>query len=627
MEIVIRFQWTALFVGLASLVAVGELKETLPPLEAGKMPSSVEELWQGFDPRAEPLDVEVLKGWEEDGVVFRVLRYRIGVFKGKKAMMAGIFGYPKGAKNLPGLVQIHGGGQYADHKAVLTNAKRGYATISISWAGRISAPEYRVGPAEVKLFWEGKTDDPRYRVTTDWGVLDGYHAPSRNAGNVFPKLMDPAPWTLDPVKSPRNNGWFLCTLGARRALTFLEQQPQVDPKRLGVYGHSMGGKLTVLTTGSDDRVKAAAPSCGGVSDRYNKDPLFRATIGDDAYLKRVTCPIFFLSPANDFHGRINDLQQALFEIESLDVRMTCAPHHNHQDTSGYEVATQLWFDQHLKGDFETPERPTTKLMLRDQRRPRLILNPDRSTEILAVDVYYSQQGEMGDGPGNMNNTKSRFWYHVKAPPGKGDWMADIPFVDPERPLWIYANVSYPLEKEIFGAGYYYGIYSANHFTISSPMTMLDSQRLKKLGVANTFKTSTIIEDFGEDWEKEWFTYREMEWGRKTHKVYEPRWHAPDGAKLAFEVRAEEANTLVIGIDHFACEVQIEGGKEWISVELKPEQFANADGESLSGWKGIRELRYGANDILRSKKRGRKTRKSLGGPWKGRQPELRKLRWK
>ena len=259
-------------------------------------PQTLEELWAGYDPRAESLDVEVLKEWEEDGVVMRVVRYRIGIFKGQKAMMAAIYGFPKGGTDLPGLVNIHGGGQYADSNAVLTNAKRGYATITIAWAGRISSPEYRVSPNEVKLFWEGKTEDPRYRITTDWGALDGYHAPSRNPRNVFPTIPAPEPWTLDPVPSPRNNGWFLCTLGARRALTFLERQPEVDRERLGVYGHSMGGKLTVLTVGSDSRVKAAAPSCGGMSDRYNKDPLFRATLGDDVYLRNIRCPIIFLRP-------------------------------------------------------------------------------------------------------------------------------------------------------------------------------------------------------------------------------------------------------------------------------------------------------------------------------------------
>lgn len=159
------------------------------------------------------------------------------------------------------------------------------------------------------------------------------------------------------------------------------------------------------------------------------------------------------------------------------------------------------------------------------------------------------------------------------------------------------------------------------------MTMLDSDRLKKLGVADTFKTSTVIEDFAKDWEKEWFTYREKEWARKTHKVYEPRWKAPEGAKLTFEVRSEEANTLVVGIDHFAIVVKLDGGNEWQMVQLEPFQFKDAEGGVLDNWQGIKELRYAPIDILRSKKRGSKNSKTLGGSWKGRPPELRNLHWK
>ena len=92
----------------------------------------------------------------------------------------------------------------------------------------------------------------------------------------------------------------------------------------------MGGKLTVMIAGSDNRVKAAAPSCGGISDRYTNDELHLATVSDPPSLKRITCPIIFLSPANDFHGRINDLSTAINEIKSQDWRVSCSPHHNHQ---------------------------------------------------------------------------------------------------------------------------------------------------------------------------------------------------------------------------------------------------------------------------------------------------------
>jgi dipeptidyl aminopeptidase/acylaminoacyl peptidase len=53
-------------------------------------------------------------------------------------------------------------------------------------------------------------------------------------------------------------------------LTFLERRPEVDPQRLGVEGHSMGGKLTVMVAGIDPRVQAAAPSCGGTADAPQK---------------------------------------------------------------------------------------------------------------------------------------------------------------------------------------------------------------------------------------------------------------------------------------------------------------------------------------------------------------------
>ncbi|MDA3923310.1 MAG: hypothetical protein PF904_01255 [Kiritimatiellae bacterium] len=39
-------------------------------------------------------------------------------------------------------------------------------------------------------------------------------------------------------------------------------------------------------------------------------------------------------------------------------------------------------------------------------------------------------------------------------PHFGDsWSADLPLLDTKRPLWVYANVHYSLEKPITGAGY------------------------------------------------------------------------------------------------------------------------------------------------------------------------------
>ena len=615
------------FIGCS--VASGRAPETLPLLTDGEAPTNFAEMWEGFDPRAEPLAVETIKEWEEDDVVLRIVRFQIGVFKGQKARLAAIYGFPKNRsesrKALPGLVQIHGGGQYADHKACLLNAKRGYATVSIAWAGRISAPGYRVSPSEVKLFWDGKTDDAAYRLTTDWGAVDGYHAPGRNAGNSFPSAKAAA-WTLDTVESPRNSGWFLCAVAARRALTFLEEQPEVDPDKLGVYGHSMGGKLTVMTA-VDARVKAAAPSCGGISDRDNASLLFRSTLGDDVSLKELSCPIIFLSPANDFHGRIGDLADAVTEISSRQWRVTCSPHHNHQDTAEYEVATVLWFDEHLKGTFAFPKTPDSALELDTADGvPTLTVRPDPAHPILSVDVFYTQQGGRDETSTDRENTMHRFWHHAKATESNDRWTATLPLPHADRPLWVYANVRYPLERPVTGAGYYYGSYMAKSFNVSSLLQRATPEELAAAGVRATLAPSLLIEDFGGDWEKEWFTYKPEEWARATHKVYSDAWKAPEKAKLGLEVRSAEQNELIVMIDEHVAEVKLTGGVNWQRIVFSPGDFENLAGERLGGWGNIRRLKLSPSERLRPKRGSTRKSRIVGKDWRGTKPEFRELRW-
>tara|TARA_B100000161_G_C33221423_1_gene268663 strand:- start:205 stop:456 length:252 start_codon:yes stop_codon:yes gene_type:complete len=53
------------------------IAEILPPLSENNAPQTWNEAWTGFDPRKEPLDVEIFKECQEDGVVIRLLRYQI----------------------------------------------------------------------------------------------------------------------------------------------------------------------------------------------------------------------------------------------------------------------------------------------------------------------------------------------------------------------------------------------------------------------------------------------------------------------------------------------------------------------------------------------------------------------
>lgn len=591
-------------------------------------PQTVAELWAGFDPTAEPLDTEILHQWEEDGVTLRVVRYRVGIFKGETAMVAGVYGFPTGQTNLPGLLNIHGGGQFADYKSCLTNAKRGYATLTVAWAGRIGAPGYTVGPAEMQLFFDDATGDPNYKVTTDWGPLEGYHAPNRFAGSTNVSDLLPADWTFDDVESPRNNTWFLWTMAARRGLTFLEQQPEVDGARLGVYGHSMGGKLTVMTAGSDDRVKAAAPSCGGVSDN-DKAPYYDATIGDFPYLERISCPVFFLKPANDFHSHIADVPASIDAVEPNDWRVTTSPHHNHQDTARYSVATQLWMDQHLKAGSALPDSPELQLALDNQSGvPSVSITGDISSQVQSVEVYYTQQGEDAGETHSFGDFAFRHWHSATVQGGNGLWTAELPVHSVDEPLWVFANVSYGLDSAITGAGYYYNSYTADSFVLSTPLEMAASAELQAASVSATFPATPLIEDFQGDWQQEWFNYSDDPnvWQTTTHKVNDPVYAAPQYSKLAFEVRSEEANTLVVRLNDAAVEVELPGGPEWQEIVLYPLDFETALGTWAFDWEEAKELEFSHYEAVASYTPGGGTM-VVGNPvWNGTAPEFRDLHW-
>ena len=106
-------------------------------VDSPAIPQNLDELWAGyadFD-RATPLESETLKEWEQDGVVCRVVRYQVGVFKGAPARVAGFYAFPRGATNLPAILQLHGGGQSANFDGALADARRGYAHLSLNWGG------------------------------------------------------------------------------------------------------------------------------------------------------------------------------------------------------------------------------------------------------------------------------------------------------------------------------------------------------------------------------------------------------------------------------------------------------------------------------------------------------------
>ena len=118
-----------LLVSALSFASTALAAESLPPITDGKRPQTVDELWAGYDPSAEPLDVKVIREWDEvvngKKVKLQMLTFKVGTFKGKDSRIAAYFAWPVEAEGkIPGLVEIHGGGQRARKAPVLADAAK-----------------------------------------------------------------------------------------------------------------------------------------------------------------------------------------------------------------------------------------------------------------------------------------------------------------------------------------------------------------------------------------------------------------------------------------------------------------------------------------------------------------------
>ncbi|NQT85173.1 acetylxylan esterase [bacterium] len=581
---------TYLIVALALFTSAGVLEaaDSLPPLEDGKVAQNVKELWAGYDSTREPLEVKVVREWQDPGITYRYMTYTIGTFKGKKATMAAFYGFPTKHKGkLPALIQMHGGGQRAATHSIVYGAGNGYATLSINWGGR-----------EME---NAKPGDPG----TDWGAVD---ATQSGHNGHYASLM-PDDKTLDPVESPRNNNWFLIILAAKRGITFLQGQPEVDPDRIGAFGHSMGGKLTVMLTGADKRIKAGAPSCGGCGSapdsirnrknagvRRRQSDLYHKTIDDALYIKDTTVPMLYVGPQNDFNGILDIMYANWQSIGSKTVNYTITPHMNHRAIAEHVFAGILFFEDHLKGVFDFPVTPklTATLDARDGV-PAVVLEPDQVKNVAKVAIYYSVDPHI----------LTRFWRSAEAVRKGGTWQASCPLTSTDQPLYIMANVYYTLNHPV--VGYPWMRKAPKTFGISSELIGYTPDQLKKAKVKAASTRSRVIEKDFTDYQ-DWYR---LDWGNPhwwsayTRKIKDPMYAAPDGAKLALDLKIEHDATLFFELQdnswgafpgqkngHYYARVDIKGSGDWQTVgvtvaDFKPVQARTK--HALASWRHVTEL--------------------------------------
>lgn len=468
---------------ISAVAALGS--DTFPPYNnAADVPRNVVDLWKDYDARKEALDIKIIKEWKADGVVTRYVTFKVGAFKGTDARIAAYYSHPDNGRKNAAFVWSHGGGQRAQRERGIYFATQGFATVDINWLGR---------PME-----------PDIEINTDWGKVDPTQGPrfySKALRKGWKRNLQPDEHSIDPVASPRNSNWFLLAVAARRAITFLEQQPEVDADRIGFSGFSMGGMITALTA-IDSRLKAVAPFVGGTGFKYVPFPggiqgssirphfqdleLYKATMDASAYWPLVKCPVVFISSSNDFHSTFERIYQSMALLRHQNWSVSSNIHHNHGPGPEQWAVLNLWFNQHLKGrDQDIPITPPSTLEVTG-KTARFNVTPDAQDRLVATEIYYSHDP----------NSRTRFWLRADAIRSGATWTTDLKVHD-QLPLYVFAICRYRLPQKMVlerGETTTFALNSLEHTIVPDTVNLKALAKLEKPGA--------VFEDFEngiQDW--------------------------------------------------------------------------------------------------------------------------------
>ncbi len=399
--------------GLGGRVAPAE-----PPnaLATGARIDSVAAMFAGSDWERDPLEIEVIREWEEDGVDFEEVYFTGPITYGVKTRVHAFRGAPSGGMNLPGMLHGHGGGGSASLQAVKFWAERGYVCVSFDYSGEL--------PGRTRF--------------TDFGA-------------AILGQREGRPAAAEDVKTARWNFWYGVTAAGCRAVTLIAAHPRVDRERIGAYGISAGGYLCWMMAAADPRLKTIVPLYGNAAgierdratsarvpivDRaaFDREAFSRHPEAPELHAPLIRCPVLFMTATNDGF----DLDESFDTLDRIAPpapapRLLLTPRWVHHMEPAESRLLPVWMAWQLKGEGAAwPATPAVEFIASGPV-PAVVVRPEDPDGVAAVSIHYS-----------IGNPKaaSRYWREVPARREGGTWTGDAPFTRAGERLHAFATVSY-----------------------------------------------------------------------------------------------------------------------------------------------------------------------------------------
>jgi len=584
-----------------SILLAGILLLTAAPVLPAQEPPKVltpPEVWSSYDPDAGEFNEEVLKRWTEKGADYKEVTFSAFIH-GETVRVYGLYAAPSGAKSVPAVMHLHGGGQTVNPQWLEAWTARGYASLSCNYHG----------------VWDHRD---RYTVYPE-ALKQGNH---RLAGSL----------EMATTPTVRKSSWYLWSAVARRSLSYLTRQPQVDRDRIGAFGVSMGG-TTIWSFAMDPRLKAVCAIYGCGWNRYYRhvpkygppeqrpvltpeDRTWIAGMAPEAYPPFIKCPVLFLSATNDNHGNMDRAYDTLARLSPMvEARQAFTPRFTHHIAADFDQNLILWMDTWLKGGSAWPKSPAAKIALGEDGVPVLSVTADRPTDVDRVEIFYAVENP---------RAVSRNWRTAVAGGNGSSWKAPLPVLDAGKFLYAFANVRYKSgihlssnEEAVIPASLgparatdapsatlYDGSDGTGMWTTLSPSTDPVPGRVPvplRTGHGPGDRPGFVPSPYA---------------AILTYQPGDPKYRAPSGSALAFDVATTsgeaftvtvQENTFWIGQKSYETRVKLPGAAGWQTVMLPTAVFKDGSGA-------------GPRDFVRC------DQLKLTGPWKDKQIVFTNFRW-
>ncbi len=472
-----------------------------------------------------------------------------------------------GATTAPGLLVVHGwmGAANPDR----TFVDEGWAVMAHDYCGKTGdRPHFTKYPEKLRH-----------------GNMD-----AKVAGPVRSKTLDG-----EFITDPRQTSDYVWYAIQRRVLSYLEQQKEVDRKRLGAMGYSYGGTL-MWNLATDPRVKAVVAYFGiGYNDYYRdkqvwlynvpsveppKSPgeeIILASIAPEAHVPFITAATLFLNGSNDHHGGHERGLESFKKFPTNVPWSFAIQARGHHDTEKIGHNSKFWLEKHVLGkDVAWPEHPQSEIHLDAEGVPELVITPTSPDKVRKVEMFYALKNPV---------SFARSWRDTPSVRQGQQWIGKMPVLSVDDYVFGYANITDDTT-----------IVRSTDFNAAIPA---------KLGNAKaTDKPSDNISSSGYG---AWTNIAELEGpkgikgfrstsnqrGSGTEQLHDPKWQAPANSRLSFKFYCTEPQTVLLtAADHNSVELEITASDNWQEMTIAPERLINRFNQKpLAAWSSVGKIHF------------------------------------